>query len=357
MTGDRVPRRTGNSILLVLNPTRADWRALTSAVVIGSGIGLSLGAVYLAGGMSRAAIDHARASRLAETATAGFSNAALDETAAAMDPGVRHVVLAHDPLAGADPHDRQSAVLLARLVSHQITAPTASTIALRAAFGGPYNPPAAPYRLAGALGASRELECLTQAVYFEARGESSAGQAAVAQVVLNRVRNPSYPKSVCGVVFQGAARGVGCQFSFACDGSMRRGREYGAWTRAEEIASRALSGGVMSTVGAATHFHTIQSDPRWGPNLLRVAQVGLHVFYRLSHGVAADRFAVDGQEVAPDAGPPELRLATAVVVEGPSAEAALVNPEAKPAAVKLDSARALPVSPSHVEPLAAGAAS
>jgi hypothetical protein len=99
-------------------------------------------------------------------------------------------------------------------------------------------------------------------------------------VVLNRVRHPSFPKSICGVVFQGAYTHSGCQFSFACDGSMRRTREPGAWKRAQKIATRALSGAVMTEVGAATHFHTTGVAPGWGPRLLRVAQVGMHVFYR-----------------------------------------------------------------------------
>jgi hypothetical protein len=99
-------------------------------------------------------------------------------------------------------------------------------------------------------------------------------------VVLNRVRHPAFPKSVCGVVFQGAYHRTGCQFSFACDGSMNRNRERGAWGRAQKIASRALAGAVMSEVGSATHFHTTGVAPGWGPRLLRVAQVGMHVFYR-----------------------------------------------------------------------------
>jgi hypothetical protein len=82
------------------------------------------------------------------------------------------------------------------------------------------------------------------------------------------------------VVFQGAYNHTGCQFSFACDGSMRHGRETGAWRRAQKVAARALSGAVMTEVGAATHFHTTGVAPGWGPRLLRVAQVGMHVFYR-----------------------------------------------------------------------------
>jgi hypothetical protein len=92
------------------------------------------------------------------------------------------------------------------------------------------------------------------------------------------------------VVFQGSYTRTGCQFSFACDGSMRRSREPGAWKRAQKVAARALSGAVMSEVGAATHFHTTGVAPGWGPRLLRVAQVGMHVFYRFG-----------GRSGAPDA--------------------------------------------------------
>jgi spore germination cell wall hydrolase CwlJ-like protein len=318
MSGGVEPSPHGTFSLLVFTPARADWRALTSAVLIGSGIGLGLGAAYLMGGMARAATDHARASRLAEAASGGYSESILQHEAAAMDPGVLHVLRAHDPnfvaSFNAGDRDHQVALLTARLERRAI-APAPSAIVLRAAFGGPYNPAAQPFHMSGALETSRELECLTQAVYFEARGEVQAGQAAVAQVVLNRVRNPAYPKTVCGVVFQGAAHGEGCQFSFACDGSMRRGREFAAWTRAQEVASRALSGGVMAAVGNATHFHTTSVAPTWGPSLLRVAQVGLHVFYRLGHGVSPVRYAADGPETNPE---PEIRLASAVV-EAPTA--------------------------------------
>lgn len=141
----------------------------------------------------------------------------------------------------------------------------------KASFAAP-GPAAKPFRSA----ARSDLDCLTEAVYYEARGEGPSGQAAVAQVVLNRVRHPSFPKSVCAVVFQG------CQFSFACDGSMRARREGRAWNRAQRIATDALSGAVMANVGNATHFHTVNVSPNWGSSLMRVGQVGLHIFYRFS---------------------------------------------------------------------------
>jgi spore germination cell wall hydrolase CwlJ-like protein len=143
-------------------------------------------------------------------------------------------------------------------------------------------PAAAPF----AVPAGREammgnaLDCLTSAVYYEARSESEDGERAVAQVVLNRVRHPAFPSSVCGVVYQGSTRATGCQFSFTCDGSMRRPREPGAWARAREIAEAALSGGVFAPVGLATHFHTTAIRPWWASSLTRAVTVGAHIFYR-----------------------------------------------------------------------------
>lgn len=168
----------------------------------------------------------------------------------------------------------------------------------------------------GRRSASRDLDCLTQAVYFEARGESPAGQAAVAQVVLNRVRKAGFPKSVCGVVFQGSARGAGCQFSFTCDGSMKRARETQAWSQARRIAKRALAGAVMTAVGDATHFHTVHVSPDWSRELRQVAQVGLHIFYRMGRPPTADLLAeASDAPVAAD-----LRVSEARLVSGPASD-------------------------------------
>jgi spore germination cell wall hydrolase CwlJ-like protein len=100
------------------------------------------------------------------------------------------------------------------------------------------------------------LNCLAEAVYYEARGESAEGRAAVAQVVMNRTHRAGYPRSVCGVVYQGAADGD-CQFSFVCNGAMHGSREQAAWLDARRIAARALAGHVMAEVGKATSFHAV----------------------------------------------------------------------------------------------------
>jgi spore germination cell wall hydrolase CwlJ-like protein len=122
--------------------------------------------------------------------------------------------------------------------------------------------------------------CLSQASYYEAAREPREGQRAVAQVVLNRVRHPAYPNSVCGVVFQGSARSTGCQFSFTCDGSLTWAPEPGLWRQVEAVAREALEGVVETGVGSATHYHADYVAPYWAPTLVKMTQVGAHIFYR-----------------------------------------------------------------------------
>lgn len=129
---------------------------------------------------------------------------------------------------------------------------------------------------------ARSLDCLTSAIYYEARSEPEDGQRAVAQVVLNRVRHSAFPSTVCGVVFQGSERRTGCQFSFTCDGSMARRPRPDVWERVRRIAVEALSGSVYAPVGNATHYHTTAILPYWAPYLRKSAIVGAHIFYRWS---------------------------------------------------------------------------
>ncbi len=126
----------------------------------------------------------------------------------------------------------------------------------------------------------RAVDCLTTAVYYEAASETPAGQAAVAQVVLNRARHPAYPRTVCGVVFQGSERTTGCQFSFTCDGAMARKPSAAGWARARGVAVAALNGHVVTGVGTATHYHTDWVAPYWAPRLSKITQIGTHIFYR-----------------------------------------------------------------------------
>jgi spore germination cell wall hydrolase CwlJ-like protein len=231
------------SVLQYILQALAARRASFGAALAGAGTGLGLGAIFLIFGMAGHAADHAHALRMSEAAANGYASSYL----AAEGPGLR---------TGLERYGFQDAV-------DAVVRPTRKDKAR-----------AKPGRRA-------DLDCLTTAVYYEARGESARGQAAVAQVVINRVKHPAFPKTVCGVVFQGAGR-RGCQFSFACDGSMRRGREMLAWNRARDVAARAMAGAARAEVGSATHFHTTAVSPMWAPHMLRVAHVGAHVFYKFA---------------------------------------------------------------------------
>jgi len=133
--------------------------------------------------------------------------------------------------------------------------------------------------------ASRALNCLTQAVYYEAGNQSDDGQRAVAQVVLNRVRDRAFPSSVCGVVYQGSTRSTGCQFTFTCDGSLGRTPTAAGWDRARAVASSALGGSVYAPVGSATFYHANYVSPWWAKSMDQVATVGAHIFYRWRGGM------------------------------------------------------------------------
>jgi hypothetical protein len=164
---------------------------------------------------------------------------------------------------------------------------TSSAIALnrKIPFASGPNPPAYPFRFRGDEQArERALECLTMAIYYEAGNEPLEGQRAVAQVVLNRVRHPAFPASICAVVFQGASRTTGCQFTFTCDGSLARRPSSHGWQRARAVASEALSGAVFEPVGFATHYHANYVAPYWATTLAKNRVLGAHIFYRWPGG-------------------------------------------------------------------------
>jgi spore germination cell wall hydrolase CwlJ-like protein len=127
----------------------------------------------------------------------------------------------------------------------------------------------------------KELECLAEAVYFEARGEPVTGQRAVAQVVLNRAASGTYPSSICGVVYQNQGRRNACQFSFACDGKPEAKNETRAWRKAQAVARQVASGEMETPVlKTATHYHASYVQPAWAAKMTRLSKIGLHVFYR-----------------------------------------------------------------------------
>lgn len=137
-----------------------------------------------------------------------------------------------------------------------------------------------PFYLIGDAGErERAARCLTDALYYEAANEPVEGQRAIAQVVVNRVRDPHFPRSVCGVVYQGWERKTGCQFSFVCDGSIvRRHADPVAWARLRPIAVAALSGYVDEDVGTSTHYYATYVKPNWVRSVAKVADIGKHVF-------------------------------------------------------------------------------
>lgn len=147
---------------------------------------------------------------------------------------------------------------------------------------GPH-PAARPFQLAGSPNDyARAVDCLASAIYYEAGNETLDGQRAVAQVVLNRVRHPAFPKTVCGVVYQGQERSTGCQFSFTCDGSMARTPSEESWKRVQQVARNALGGYVYKPVGLATHYHTDWVVPVWSASLDKLRAEGTHLFFRWS---------------------------------------------------------------------------
>lgn len=127
----------------------------------------------------------------------------------------------------------------------------------------------------------KEMVCLAKGIYFEARGEPVKGQMAVAQVIMNRVREGYYPNSVCGVVFEGAHRRNKCQFSFACDGRKDVPRNQKLWTLAKDIAQRTMDGEIwLADIGYASHYHADYVRPRWRRYMKKIKKVGVHIFYR-----------------------------------------------------------------------------
>jgi len=125
-------------------------------------------------------------------------------------------------------------------------------------------------------------ECLANALYYEARGESRAGQMAIAEVVYNRMRSGYYPRTICGIVYEGARLRTGCQFSFTCDGEMLRPKSPVPWRRAERLALQIVTGLVKlgDTTMDATSYHATEVQPVWSGTMERTVQIGNHIFYR-----------------------------------------------------------------------------
>lgn len=178
----------------------------------------------------------------------------------------------------------------------------------------------APAPLSGqAATESREaaLACMSQAIVYEAGNEPLEGQQAVAQVILNRARSGLFPRSVCGVIYQGAERRTGCQFTFTCDGSLRRAMPARMFAAAQQVAQSALDGLLPDRVGSATHYHAFYVSPYWAPTLERVGRIGAHIFYSGRGPGAAIRPLASLAALPPSARP---------TASGPAAPSVLLAP-------------------------------
>lgn len=217
----------------------------------------------------------------------GFSEASFRRLTSGMDPAMRKVAARHDGGRHTDYWGRPvgwASYDLTRLPTLGVGVLTPEeAMRLNALRAGDVDPPdpAKPFVLkASAEDRALAEDCLAKAVYYESAVEPGDGQAAVAQVVINRLRHPGYPKSICGVVFEGSLRPTGCQFSFTCDGSLARVPDPKLWANAQAVAKRALNGYVMKAVGTATHYHADYVAPYWAPTLYKITQIGRHIFYR-----------------------------------------------------------------------------
>ncbi len=250
---------------------------------------IALGAVAAGASVNGVSNQAWRAQQIASIARGDISNIGLMRLATDMDPATLQIVRRYDPAlqkpqpagmwveAKGGSYDAPPDFQLRDLTPQQAMLSNAQM-----PFSILPNPAARPFALKVSDPAeeAHALQCMTAAIYYEAASESDAGEAAVAQVVLNRVRHPLFPKTVCGVVFQGAQKTTGCQFTFTCDGSLNRAPSAGGWARAQGIAAKALHGYVFAPVGEATHYHAEYVVPYWSTTLVKLTQVGAHIFYR-----------------------------------------------------------------------------
>lgn len=216
-----------------------------------------------------------------ESPVPGISRAALTLTRpdGSTPPVSRAVALASVTPAPMEPEIIQAASLRIPSIALINTAPQPSAPTTSYAIRLPQ------LDLSDPQTAKREMKCLAEAVYFEARSEPEAGQAAVAQVVINRAKSGLYPTSICGVVYQNRHRYKACQFTFACEGKALTIREPEAWERASRIAQEVLEGNrYLQAVGSSTHYHADYVSPYWSRKLKRTDRIGRHIFYKLRPG-------------------------------------------------------------------------
>jgi hypothetical protein len=344
MSGPKSARNGGYGMRMTIDWYEAGRKAGRFAVALPAALA-ALGVAVAAGSTTRTEID-LRADVVARLTGGDLTQKGLDAVTSRMDAAQIALARRHDPSnkaplqLGLTP-GWESLSLAGRpsleagvsgLDAHRMNAAMPTTLgALR---------PAKPFILTAATPADRRraLRCLTQAIYYEAGLEPTPGQEAVAQVILNRVRDPNYPNSVCGVVFQGAERVTGCQFSFTCDGALAMGPVKWAWDRAQAVAERALAGSVATRVGTATHYHADYVHPWWAPTLNKLDQIGAHIFYRWK-GVAGETAAFSQRYAGREPVIDEVRFARPRIVV-----AAATTPEQAEADLAAAAAAGLPAT-------------
>lgn len=268
-------------------------RALMAASAVGLLVGASVGAACLGSHLAHDGSAPKDAARLMMAARDGKLDMQTLDAAGKVDQSALNIAMRFSQYAGTG---TDNSLLAQNLTAMRISDDARNqrdlpdvkiVLASNIAPASPLDAPtvsAPAIRAAAAMkfkNANRsDSDCLTQAVYYEARGEGVDGMRAVAQVILNRVRHPAYPKTICGVVYQGAYQRTSCQFSFVCNGAMGAPVESWAWRRAKTVADAALNGYVMTSVGTSTSFHTTGVKPGWGSTMERVAQIGSHIFYQ-----------------------------------------------------------------------------
>lgn len=275
-------------ILSSLDPRRLAQAALVLFAVIAAAVA---GAVAMGAHSEPTMPRGSSAVRVAQLTRGDFGQVGFERLLLRMDPATRALALRHDPSHAPEPWGRvpgwesldlSVAPTLGLLQPETVGADEAR--ALNAVIQVSRDPilPAAPFVLRARSTAefNRAVRCLTAAIYYEAALEPVEGRRAVAQVVLNRLRDSDFPKTVCGVVFQGWERWLGCQFSFTCDGSLTRQPSAVLWREDEQLARQALTGYVQASVGTATFYHADYVFPRWAPTLVKINQIGAHIFYR-----------------------------------------------------------------------------
>jgi spore germination cell wall hydrolase CwlJ-like protein len=177
----------------------------------------------------------------------------------------------------------------------------------------------------------RERRCLATAIYFEARGEPLQGQIAVGQVIMNRVRSPNFPETICGVVYQGQMA-PGCQFSFACDGKTDTPKNDKHWTLARKLAKQITSGEAwLSEIGYSTFYHADYVSPYWKSTMNKIDSVGRHIFYKKRN---EKPYVVEEASAAPAPSTSKVTGATAFSL-------ASSTPSATPAAIPVSATPAL----------------